>query len=88
MAAIRIAGGYITKGPPWAKRWGGLKLGKLGWGPGETPPHLQAYFFKEGEIKPIVEKCRTKLGIPAGRKGGPALVKCIFTEVGNMRRKG
>jgi len=83
MAAIRIAGGYITKGPPWAKRFNGLKLGRLRWGPGETPEHLRSYFFTSAEVKDVVAECKSK-----GITGGPGLVKCIFTTIGNRRRKG
>ena len=82
MAAVRIGGGaYITKGPPWARRWGGLKLGRLGFEPGRVPPHLVPYLLKPGDVKPIVEECRRE------GKGGVGLVKCIFTKVGLARKK-
>jgi len=49
MAAVKVAGNaYITKGPEWAKRFGGLKLGRLGYPPGTLPPHLKGYLFKKG----------------------------------------
>lgn len=49
MSAIRVAGnGYISKGPPWAKRFGGLKLGRLGFPPGTLPKHLIPYLFAKG----------------------------------------
>lgn len=81
MAAIRMGSGYITKGPPWAKRWGGLKLGRLGFEPGSVPPHLKPYLLKKGDVAPIVSECR------AEGKGGAGLVKCIFTRVGLARSK-
>jgi len=82
MAAIRMGSGYITKGPPWAKRFGGLKLGRLGFPPGRVPPHLVPYLLKPGDVRPIVEKCRAK-GL-----GGAGLVECIFSGVGAAKRKG
>jgi len=81
MAAIRVGAGYITKGPPWAKRWGGLKLGRLAFPPGTVPPHLVPYLLKPGDVSPIVSECR------AEGKGGAGLVECIFTRVGLKRRK-
>jgi len=51
MAAVKVAGNaYITKGPPWAKRFGGLKLGRLGFPPGTLPPKLKPYLFKKGGV--------------------------------------
>lgn len=81
MAAVRMGGGYITKGPPWAKRFGGLKLGRLGFPPGAVPKHLYPYLLKRGDVSPIVSECR------AEGKGGASLVECIFTRVGMKRRK-
>ena len=81
MSAIRMGSGYITKGPPWAKRFGGLKLGRLGFPPGRVPKQLEPYLLKKGDVSPIVEECR------AAGKGGAGLVECIFTKVGLKRRK-
>lgn len=51
MSAIRVAGNaFISKGPPWARRFGGLKLGRLGFPPGTLPKHLIPYLFKKGGI--------------------------------------
>lgn len=44
MAAVplsQIGRAYITFAPPWSKRL--LKLGRLRWGPGQMPPHLEKY---------------------------------------------
>jgi len=82
MAAVRVFGNaYIRKGPPWARRLGGLALGRLAYPPGTLPPHLEPYLLKPGDVKPIVEECRRE------GKGGVGLVQCIFTKVGIMRRK-
>jgi len=81
MAAVRMGSGYITKGPPWAKRFGGLKLGRLGFPPGATPPQLRPYLLKKGDVAPIVSECKAK-GL-----GGTSLVECIFTGVGLKRAK-
>jgi len=82
MASVRVFGNYyIRKGPPWAKRWGGLALGRLAFQPGTIPPHLEPYLLKKGDVAPIVEECRRE------GKGGVGLVKCIFTKVGERRRK-
>lgn len=81
MAAVRMGSGYITKGPPWAKRFGGLKLGRLGFPPGKVPPQLEPYLLKKGDVAPIVKECRDE------GKGGAGLVECIFTKVGLARKK-
>lgn len=82
MAAVKVFGHYyIRKGPPWAKRFGGLALGRLAFEPGRIPPHLEPYLFKKGQIKEIVNECR------AEGKGGVGLVECIFTKVGQRFRK-
>lgn len=82
MAAVRVAGNaYITKGPPWAYRFSGLKLGRLASPPGKCPAHLEPYLLKKGDVAPIVAECRKE------GKGGVGLVECIFKGVGNKRRK-
>lgn len=51
MSAVRVAGNaFITKGPPWARRFGGLKLGRLGYPPGTLPPQLTRYLFQRGGV--------------------------------------
>jgi hypothetical protein len=80
MTAIPIGQpGYISKAPPWSKRF--FKMGRLGFPPGSVPRPLQDYLLKKGDVSPIVSDCRNK------GKGGAGLVQCIFTEVGNRRRK-
>ena len=82
MAAVRVAGdAYITKGPPWARRFSGLKLGRLGFPPGTVPSHLRPYLLKKGDVSPIVSECKAK-GL-----GGASLVECIYTQVGIKRAK-
>lgn len=36
-----IGQAYITLAPPWSYRM--FKLGRLRWGPGQMPPHLERY---------------------------------------------
>lgn len=49
MSAVKVAGNaYISKGPPWAKRFGGLRLGRLGYAPGTLPPQLSPFLFTKG----------------------------------------
>lgn len=82
MGAVRIAGNaYITKGPPWAYRFSGLKLGRLGFPPGKVPAHLYPYLLKKGDVSPIVAECRRE------GKGGAGLVECIFKGVALKRSK-
>lgn len=82
MGAVRVAGNaYITKGPPWAYRFSGLKLGRLGFPPGKVPAHLAPYLLKKGDVSPIVSECRSQ------GKGGVGLVECIFKGVAARRRK-
>jgi len=82
MGAVRVAGNaYITKGPPWAYRFSGLKLGRLGFPPGRVPAHLEPYLLKKGDVSPIVSECRAK-GL-----GKAGLVECIFKGVAEKKRK-
>jgi len=51
MAAVKVFGqAYVSKGPPWAKKGGGVRLGRLGFPPGTLPSHLRPYLFKKGGI--------------------------------------
>ena len=82
MGAVRVAGNaYITKGPPWAYRFSGLKLGRLGFPPGRVPPQLVPYLLKTGDVSPIVSKCKSE------GKGKASLVECIFKGVAEKKRK-
>ena len=51
MAAVRVLGeAFIRKGPPWARRGGGLALGRLANPPGKVPPQLQRFLFQRGGV--------------------------------------
>ena len=82
MSAVRMGSGYITKGPPWARRGGGYKLGRLAFPPGRVPPQLVPYLLKKGDVSKIVSECKAE-----GKTGGEGLVRCIFSKVAEARRK-
>jgi len=80
MTAVQIGQpAYITKAPPWSKRM--FKMGRLGFLPGRVPPHLAAYLLRKGDVSPIVSECKKE------GKGGVGLVQCIYTRVGEKKRK-
>jgi len=63
MGAVRIAGdAYITKGPPWARRFGGLKLGRLGYPPGTLPAHLKKFLLTT-EPRKCADETKDKSGV-------------------------
>jgi len=65
MAAVKVFGqAYVRKGPPWAKKGGGVALGRLGFPPGTLPKHLTPYLFKKGGIP---AQCARETADLAGR---------------------
>lgn len=53
MAAVRVSemgNAFVMKGPPWAKRFGGLRLGRLANPPGRVPTALVGFLFTSGGV--------------------------------------
>ena len=81
MSAVKVAGNaYISKGPPWAKRFGGLRLGRLGYAPGTLPPHLVPYLFT---TEP--RQCATETAKLSGTNRVLAMNVCIARVKGRRR---
>jgi len=81
VSAVRVAGNaYISKGPPWAKRFGGLKLGRLGFPPGTLPRHLVPFLFTNEP-----RTCATETARLSGADRVMAMNVCIARVKGRGR---
>ena len=79
MAAVRIFGNaYVSKGPPWAKKGGGVRMGRLGFPPGTLPSHLTSYLFKKGGIPAA---CASETAHLSGAARVQAMNVCIARKV-------
>ena len=73
MGAVRVFGNaYVSKGPPWGRRGGGLRLGRLGYAPGTLPPQLEPYLFT---TEP--RQCATETAKLSGASRVMAMNVCI-----------
>lgn len=80
MAAVRVLGNaFIFKGPPWAKRGGGLSLGRLANPPGKVPPALQRFLFQTGGVP---AQCAQQTRGMGGAERVLAMNSCVSAALG------
>lgn len=85
MSAVRVSeagSAFITKGPPWAKRFGGLKLGRLANEPGRVPPALRSFLFTSGGVP---RDCANRTQGMAGATRVIAMNACVSAALGRGR---
>ncbi len=85
MAAVRVSeagSAFITKGPPWAKRFGGLKLGRLANEPGKVPDALRSFLFSAGGVP---RTCADRTRGMSGATRVIAMNSCVSEALGRGR---